>query len=237
MDKANDRTEGRIVAQLQVVAARDVEGAADGLEGLGLLDRVNAQVGFHVEVKVEHLQRIAGLLSHDGQHLVHDRVGGRSGSRYRLRHGHRLGRGHNLWRLRRGRDDGLRNRLRRGHRRDDGRSRGRGLLRLRRGDGLAVTRRHGGRRSAVGGRGDHSRRDLHRRGLVADQSAQRWPRARLPAVGRGRARRVALGSHAQNALDHFGLDCVVAADVGQPTPVGRLVVHAIRPAGDAAGEG
>ncbi len=62
IDKADDRTQRRVIAQLQVVAARDVESVADSLEGLGLLDGVNAQVGFHVQVEVEHLQRVAGLL-------------------------------------------------------------------------------------------------------------------------------------------------------------------------------
>jgi hypothetical protein len=70
MHEADDRAEGRVVAQLQVVAAGDVERVADGLERLGLLDRVDAQVGFHVQVEVEHLQRVAGLLGDNAQHLV-----------------------------------------------------------------------------------------------------------------------------------------------------------------------
>ncbi len=125
--------------------------------------------------------------------------------------------------------------MRCGHRRDDGR--GRGLLRLRRGARLAITRRHGGRWPAVGGRGDHPRRKRHGRSLAADQGAHRRPRARLPVVGRGCTRRVALVGHAQNALDHFSFGRVVAADVGQPTAIGGLVVHAVRAAGNAAGEG
>ncbi len=74
IDEANDRTQRRVIAQLQVVAARDIEGVADGLEGLGLLDGVDAQVGFHVQVKLQHLQRVAGLGGHDLQHLVSDGI-------------------------------------------------------------------------------------------------------------------------------------------------------------------
>ena len=64
--KADDRGQRRVIAQLQVVAARDVERLPDGEERLGLLHRVDAQVGLHVEVKLQHLHRVAGLCGDDG---------------------------------------------------------------------------------------------------------------------------------------------------------------------------
>ena len=87
--EADDRAECWVVAQLQVVAARDVEGGTDRLEGLGLLDGVDAQVGLHVEIEVEHLHRIAGLGGHDGQHLVSDGIDRRRPTADRRRNWHR----------------------------------------------------------------------------------------------------------------------------------------------------
>ena len=53
---------------LQVVVAVDAEAGADGGEDLGLLDGVDAQVGFQVEVEVEQLGRVAGHLGDDLHH-------------------------------------------------------------------------------------------------------------------------------------------------------------------------
>jgi hypothetical protein len=55
VDEADHALQRRVVAQVQVLLQRDVEGLADGLEGLGLLHRVDAQVGFHVQVQLQHL--------------------------------------------------------------------------------------------------------------------------------------------------------------------------------------
>jgi hypothetical protein len=48
--KADHLFERVVVAQVEVIAARNVEGLAQGDEGLGLLDSVDAQVGLQVEV-------------------------------------------------------------------------------------------------------------------------------------------------------------------------------------------
>jgi hypothetical protein len=70
-----------VVAQVEVVAARDVEGLAQGDEGFGLLDCIDAQVGLQVEVQLQHLLRVARLRGDDGQHPGRDRIpgGGRGG--------------------------------------------------------------------------------------------------------------------------------------------------------------
>ena len=60
--------ERRVVAQLQRVVACDPIGLADLGEQLGLLDRVDTQIGLQVEVQVEQLGRIAGLLGDQRHH-------------------------------------------------------------------------------------------------------------------------------------------------------------------------
>src|SRR6266542_246622 len=45
-DELDDAGEGRVIAQPQVVLAWDGEGRAHRSKGLGLLDRVDAQIGF-----------------------------------------------------------------------------------------------------------------------------------------------------------------------------------------------
>ncbi len=72
--RSRRRGEGGVVAQGEVVVAFDVVFLADGGERFGLFDGVDPQVGFEVEFEVEHLGRIAGLLGHDGQHLLDDRI-------------------------------------------------------------------------------------------------------------------------------------------------------------------
>ena len=58
------------VAQLEVLIARNVVGRADGGKHLRLLDGVNPEVGFEIEVQVQHVLRIAGLFGDNLQHLV-----------------------------------------------------------------------------------------------------------------------------------------------------------------------
>jgi hypothetical protein len=71
-DELHDVAERREVAQAELVVARDVVGGADGGEGLGLLDGVDAEVGLQVELHVEHVARIAGLVGDDGQDRLSD---------------------------------------------------------------------------------------------------------------------------------------------------------------------
>ncbi len=72
--EANHAAQGGIVAQADALRQRDVEVRADGREGLGLLDRIDAQVGLQVQVQLQHVLWIAGLLGDDTQnrrgHLV-----------------------------------------------------------------------------------------------------------------------------------------------------------------------
>ena len=63
----------REVAQLEVLIARNVVGRADRREHLRLLDGVNAEVGFQIEIEVQHVLGIAGLLGHNLQDLFLDR--------------------------------------------------------------------------------------------------------------------------------------------------------------------
>ena len=80
-DEADDVVEGRVVAQLERVVALDPVGLADGGEHLGLLDRVDPQVGLEIEVHVEQILGIARLLRDQPQHLRLDIARrGRSGS-------------------------------------------------------------------------------------------------------------------------------------------------------------
>ena len=53
-----------VVAQLAILVARNVVNLADGGEHFRLLHRVNSEVCFEVEIQVEHIFWIAGLL-HD----------------------------------------------------------------------------------------------------------------------------------------------------------------------------
>ena len=67
-DEADDVVEGRVVAQLQRLVAFDAVGLADLGEQLGLLDGVDAEVRFEVQVEVEELGRVAGLVGHQRHH-------------------------------------------------------------------------------------------------------------------------------------------------------------------------
>ena len=75
VDELDDVRERREVAQLELVVARDVVGLPHRREGLGLLHGVDAEVGLEVEVELEHVGGIAGLLGDDGEHTRFDRVG------------------------------------------------------------------------------------------------------------------------------------------------------------------
>ena len=55
--EADDVVQRRVVAQLQRVVALDPVGLADRREHLGLLDRVDPQVGLEIEIHVEQVRR------------------------------------------------------------------------------------------------------------------------------------------------------------------------------------
>ena len=144
VDEADDVVEGRVVAELERVVAFDAVDLADGGEHFGLLDGVDAEVGFEVEVHVEQFGRVAGLFGDDREHAGGDAVVGGLGRRCGRGLG-RCDRGCGLGR----RGGGL------------GRRCGHGLGRFDRGCGLG--RRGGGRGGGDGGRG-HRGRGLSGRG-------------------------------------------------------------------------
>ena len=118
---ANHVAEGRIIAQLQVVLARNAEGLAHHREHFGLLDRVDAQIGFQIEIWIQHVARVASLLGDDTQNLLKDRFSstrGRGGGHGRGRRGRERSE-------RRGRLRSRRRRWRGGRSREGGRCRSR----------------------------------------------------------------------------------------------------------------
>src|SRR5208337_495915 len=65
-------SKGGIVAQLAVFIAWDAVDLADGGEHLRLLDRVNAEVRFEVQIQVQHVSGIASLLDRQVQNAFFD---------------------------------------------------------------------------------------------------------------------------------------------------------------------
>ena len=63
-----------IVAQLAILVARDVVDFADGGKHLCLLDGVDAEIGFEIEIQIQHIFGIAGLLYRQSQDALFDRV-------------------------------------------------------------------------------------------------------------------------------------------------------------------
>ena len=97
---------------------------------------------------------------------------------------------------------------------------------------LPQQRRHFGhrRRTVGGGKGrGHA--------IAGGGSAHTGAETVLPGTAHRRPTRHAIALHPQHPFDDFGVDVVVAADIGQPTLVASFVVDAIQTAGDAAGEG
>ena len=73
-DEADDVGQGREVAQFEVLVAGDAELLPDGREDLGLLDSVDAQVGFHVKVQIQQVTRVPGEPLDNTDHRSHDRI-------------------------------------------------------------------------------------------------------------------------------------------------------------------
>ena len=65
--KLDDVREGGKIAQLQVLIARNVIGRAHRGKHLRLLHGIDSEIGFQIEIKVEHLLGIASLLGNDFQ--------------------------------------------------------------------------------------------------------------------------------------------------------------------------
>ena len=111
-DEADDVVEGGVVAELELVVAFDAVGFADGGEEFGLFDGVDAEVGFEVEIEIEHLGWVAGLFGDQRQDPCGDGIALRLGSGRRGRDRRRDRRGRSRRRDRRGRGDGRRSRWR-----------------------------------------------------------------------------------------------------------------------------
>ena len=126
MHEADHTFQRRVVAQAQTLHLRDAERLTHRSKRLSLLDRVDAEIRFQVEVKVQHVLRIAGLFGDnrqdagddriDGRRCGHDRSHWRRGSldRFDCRRDF-----HRLWRRRNGRrcrSNGQRSRFRRRNR-------------------------------------------------------------------------------------------------------------------------
>ena len=73
-DEADDVGQGGEVAQFEVLVAGDIELLPHGGEDFGLLDRVDAQVGFHVQVQVQQVTGVPGEPLDDVQDRRGDRV-------------------------------------------------------------------------------------------------------------------------------------------------------------------
>ena len=81
----------RVILQLQLLVGRQVEALTQLGHQLGLLHRVDAQVGLHIEVQLQHLGRIPGAGAHQRDNLrreitrsrlrrrIHSRRSGRAG--------------------------------------------------------------------------------------------------------------------------------------------------------------
>ena len=75
VDEADDVREGWKVTQLEIRLAGDIVGLAHRGKDFGLLDGVDAEVGFEVEIEVKHVDGITSLFGDEAQDAVLDRVG------------------------------------------------------------------------------------------------------------------------------------------------------------------
>jgi hypothetical protein len=62
--------EGWEFSQLELIVAGNVVGLTHRGKGLGLLDGVDPEIGFEIELQIEHVGRVSGLLGDDGQDLL-----------------------------------------------------------------------------------------------------------------------------------------------------------------------
>ena len=79
VDEPDHVGQRREVAQLQVVVARNAVGLADRGKHLRLLYGIDAQIGFEIQIEVEHIHRIAGFLGDQREDALFHRIGSRCG--------------------------------------------------------------------------------------------------------------------------------------------------------------
>src|SRR5579872_1676467 len=90
MSKLNDMSKGREIPQLEILIPWNIVGSTNGGEHLGLLDGVDTEVGFQVEIKIKHVLRVSGFFGDNRENFHLDRVFDRclnlllSGWNYRL---------------------------------------------------------------------------------------------------------------------------------------------------------
>ena len=63
---------GAQLRKVDILGYGETEGLGDFAEGLHLLDRVNAQICFQVQVGFQHVPGITGLLGDHGRDLLRD---------------------------------------------------------------------------------------------------------------------------------------------------------------------
>ena len=73
MYEADDMRQRRIVAQFKVLIEWNVVELADCGDHLRLLHGIDAEIGFQIQVQIEHVLGIAGLLGDNLQYLLLDR--------------------------------------------------------------------------------------------------------------------------------------------------------------------
>ena len=61
----NNRADGRIIFQLHAFLFGDVICIAHNRKQFRLFDRINTEVGFHIQVQLQHILRIAGFFGND----------------------------------------------------------------------------------------------------------------------------------------------------------------------------
>ena len=60
----------RVIAQFDLIVTSNAVGFADRRHDLRLLHRIDAEIGFEIEVQIEHVDGIAGLLGYQRQDSV-----------------------------------------------------------------------------------------------------------------------------------------------------------------------
>ncbi len=76
LDHAGERG---VIAQFDGVVADDAIGLTDGGHDLGLFHGVDAEVGFEIEIQIEHVYGISCLLGYESQDTLFDGIGFHSG--------------------------------------------------------------------------------------------------------------------------------------------------------------
>ena len=73
--EVGDGSQGWVVAQVDAFLDRNGERFTHGGEGFGLLHRVDAQIGFQIQLHVQHVFRVAGFGGDEGEDAGGDGVG------------------------------------------------------------------------------------------------------------------------------------------------------------------